>query len=162
MGARISIQFANGNRKSPVLFSHWGGESIIDKVNEYLEELKAEQTDNGISYPLDRLEPSTVMVDFIRDLTKDMSRVSSDYYLGIDENDGDNSDYGHHVISLKDKEELNFDSIANNYVNGNLREFRKQLNKLNAYDMARFLDHCKYYYSDLTAEEVTRQLKLIQ
>lgn len=102
MGNRISIQFKNGEDESPVLFSHWGGEEFKQEAEDYVTELKGEigmKSTNGLS-PLDRLEPGTVMVDFIRQTTKDMKRVESDLYLGKDENDGDNSDNGHHIIEL--------------------------------------------------------------
>jgi hypothetical protein len=100
MGARISIQFSKGKEKSPVLFRHWGGEEFGIEAKTYVKKLKKEIKNNNGCTPLDRLEPNTVMVDFIREVTKDMDRVDSDLYLGLDENDGDNSDYGHHIISL--------------------------------------------------------------
>ena len=40
------------------------------------------------------------MVDFIRHLTKNMDRIESNYYMGKDGNDGDNSDNGHYVFDL--------------------------------------------------------------
>lgn len=103
MGNRISIQFKNGEDESPVLFSHWGGEEFKQEAEDYVTELKGEigmKNPMTGTEPLDRLEPGTVMVDFIRQITKNMDRVKSDLYLGKDENDGDNSDNGHHVIEL--------------------------------------------------------------
>lgn len=163
MGARISIQFANGNETSPVLFSHWGGEEFIDEANTYLQELKAEVT-NKVTEPLDRLSPQTVMVDFIRYLTKDMERSSSNLYLGVDENDGDNSDYGHHVIDLAAEASLpvDFEHIANNYINGNLKDFRIQVSNLSLYQLADFTVYCQENCSELTAGEIAKQLKLMQ
>lgn len=163
MGARISIQFANGNETSPVLFSHWGGEEFIDEVNTYLQELKAEVT-NKVTEPLDRLSPQTVMVDFIRYLTKDMERSSSNLYLGVDENDGDNSDYGHHVIDLAAEASLpvDFEHIANNYINGNLKDFRIEVSNLSLYQLADFTVYCQENCSQLTASEIANQLKLMQ
>lgn len=166
MGSRISIQFANGKETSPVLFSHWGGEEFIDEANTYLQELKAEQGDTGISYPLDRLEPRTVMVDFIRYITKDLDRVSSDLYLGVDENDGDNSDYGHHVINLDADPTMDLvtdnEILVNNYINGNLKDFRIAVDKLNLYQLANFIVYCQENCSQLTAGEIAKQLKLMQ
>lgn len=98
MGARISIAFKKGDQKSVALFSHWGGTEFADGAREYVKELKEER--KGQTMPLDRFEPDTVMVDFIRHATKDLKRVESDLYLGKDENDGDNSDYGHADIEL--------------------------------------------------------------
>lgn len=163
MGARISIQFANGNETSPVLFSHWGGEEFLDEVNTYLQELKAEVT-NKVTEPLDRLSPQTVMVDFIRYLTKDMERSSSNLYLGVDESDGDNSDYGHHVIDLASEASLpvDFENIANNYINGNLKDFRIQVSNLSLYQLADFTVYCQENCSKLTASEIAKQLKLMQ
>ena len=102
MGARISIQFEKKDEKSVVLFSHWGGEEFKKGAEDFVEELKQEiaTTKNAVSYPLTRLEPQTVMVEFVRYITRGMERVESDLYLGVDSDDGDNSDYGHHVISL--------------------------------------------------------------
>ena len=98
MGDRISIQFVNGSEKSVVLFSHWGGIGFRDSAIRYVETLpKGSQTT-----PLDRREPETVMVDFIRFITKNEEKVDSDLYLGFNETDGDNSDNGHHLIDLKE------------------------------------------------------------
>lgn len=100
MGARISVQFENQGEKSVVLFSHWGGEEFAKEAKKYVKNLKKERGDAQMM-PLDRLEPNTVMVDFIRELTSKMPRVESDLYLGSDSGDGDNGDYGHHIIKLK-------------------------------------------------------------
>lgn len=106
MGDRISIQFKNGRDKSVVLFSHWDGLTMLNMVKDYFKELKREFVYNAIDEksnvrePLDRLEPETIMVDFIRWFTKGMDRVTSNYYLGKTENDGDNSDNGHHIIDV--------------------------------------------------------------
>lgn len=104
MGDRVSIQFENKGVKSVVLFSHWGGMDFKETAEDYVEDLKARKK-GEIGMPLDRLEPSVVMVDFIRHITKDHERVKGGYYLGTTENDGDNSDNGHHLISLGDEKE---------------------------------------------------------
>lgn len=106
MGDRISLQFKNENDKSIVLFSHWGGMDFYREALQYADDLKEElkagtgKNQYTASGPLGRLEPQTVMVDFVRHVTKDMDRVSSDLYFGFNENDGDNSDNGHFVIDL--------------------------------------------------------------
>ena len=99
MGDRISISFKKGDNESVVLFSHWGGKSFLEEAREYVKELKEEKKGSSM-FPLDRLEPETVMVDFIRHLTHYMGRVESDLYLGKTPEDGDNSDNGHFVIDL--------------------------------------------------------------
>ncbi len=104
MGDRISISFRNEKntwlKESVTLFSHWGGQGFATKAKEYVRNLKKRNTNDRIVQPLDRLEPNTVMVDFIRHITKNMKRVESDLYLGKDEMDGDNSDNGHTTIDL--------------------------------------------------------------
>jgi hypothetical protein len=108
MGDRISIQFKQGSDKSPVLFSHWGGNHMLDLANEYAEELNKDAIKEGATWPLFRKEVGTVIVDFIRWLCngkyyKPNERVQSDLCLGVNENDGDNSDNGHHIIDLDKK-----------------------------------------------------------
>ena len=99
MGDRVSIQFKNGKETSIVLFSHWGGMDFVKNAKQYVKELKAEVGTKEVN-PLDRLEPDVVMVDFIRHITKNLNRVESDLYVAKTENEGDNSDNGHHIILL--------------------------------------------------------------
>lgn len=99
MGDRISISFKNGFNESVCLFSHWGGKEFLEDAKQYVVDLEKER--EGSCNPIDRLEPETVMVDFIRYLTKDMKRVESDLYLGASQHDGDNSDNGHFTINLR-------------------------------------------------------------
>ena len=74
MGARISIQFKKDKEKSICLFAHWGGIELVQKVVTYLKELKTEHESqhSQIVEPLDRMEPNTVIVDFIRYITKQL------------------------------------------------------------------------------------------
>jgi hypothetical protein len=103
MGDRISISFKNGDEESVALFSHWGGKVFLNEALRYVKQLKMyieKQDKNGV-YPLSRLEPRTVMVDFIKSLTENMKgRVDSDLYIGKNGDDGDNSDNGHFIIDL--------------------------------------------------------------
>jgi len=98
MGDRISISFKNGTEESVVLFNHWEGIYFKKNIENYYKELKKDI--NGQTMPLDRLEPNTVMIDFIRWLTKDEKRIESSIYLGADEFAGDNSDNGHWTFDL--------------------------------------------------------------
>jgi hypothetical protein len=100
MGDRVSISFRKGQEESVALFSHWGGRMFVAVARGYVRELKDEAQQAGSTFPLFRLEPQTVMVDFIRMLTQGVTRVQHDYYLGRDKDDGDNSDNGHFVIDL--------------------------------------------------------------
>jgi hypothetical protein len=106
MGDRVSISFVKRGRESVTLFSHWGGRSFVDDAVLYVKELRTEMSkiDRSGTYPLSRLDPETVMVDFIRDQTKGLNRVESDLYLGVDSSDGDNSDNGHARIDLETAE----------------------------------------------------------
>ena len=103
MGDRVSIAFKNGNETSVTLFHHWGGMEFVEKARDYAEDLRNEIAKKEYQGdPIGRLEPNTVMVDFIRYLTIGFGqqRVTSSLYLGKDGNDGDNSDNGHHIINL--------------------------------------------------------------
>jgi hypothetical protein len=105
MGDRISISFVKDvmeeyQEESVALFSHWDGLDFLTNVKEYLTQLKEIIGDKKIMEPLDRLEPNTVMVDFIRWNFKSKNVIKSNYYLGRDRNDGDNSDNGHYVVNL--------------------------------------------------------------
>lgn len=99
MGDRVSIQFKKDTELSIVLFSHWDGMSLVDTAKRYVIELK-DKNPGKIMKPIHRLEPQTVMVDFVRYLTKELEQVESNYYFGFSETDGDNSDNGHFIISL--------------------------------------------------------------
>ena len=116
MGDRVSISFVQDrsevDRKmfggpkqdeSVVLFNHWGGEQFPKEAVDYLRELHQEKS-NFEGEPLGRLEPSTVMVDFMRwflwNTFRDGKRVTRTIYLGTDANDGDNSDNGHYTINV--------------------------------------------------------------
>jgi hypothetical protein len=99
MGDRVSIQFEDECDKSPVLFHHWGGRGFVRMAVEYAERLRERNCEQW-GTPLTRCEAQTTLVDFIRHVTTGMDRVESDLYLGVDENDGDNSDNGHWVIKI--------------------------------------------------------------
>lgn len=102
MGDRISISFRNGEDTSVALFHHWGGMDFLDRAKEFVDELRTKK--EGKEYmPLDRLEPSIVMVQFIHVYTAENygdDEIESSLYLGKDGNDGDNSDNGHFEIDV--------------------------------------------------------------
>ena len=106
MGDRVSVSFRQGKRESVALFAHWGGPEFPDLARKYLAELDQE-VPVKIGNPLTRREPEIIMVDFIvwlyrnKELSGEGEHVSSSFYLGKDQHDGDNSDNGHHVIDLE-------------------------------------------------------------
>jgi hypothetical protein len=102
MGDRISISFRNGERESITFFSHWNGRSLLEKVEEFYKELSdhLEGWDKW-SVPLSRLEPDTVIINFIVWGLGDSLWIDSNYYLGKNQYDGDNSDNGHWVFDLQ-------------------------------------------------------------
>lgn len=103
MGNKISISFEKNGKESVTLFSHWQGIQLKDDAEHYINKLLndiKEDKEMLKSMPLGRLEPGTVMVDFIRHITKNLKRIESDFYLGKSQYDGDNSDNGHHRINL--------------------------------------------------------------
>jgi len=102
MGDRVSVQFRctdnEGVRSSVVLFSHWGGKAFARRAYRYALELRGET--DGALMPLDRFDPETVMVDFIREVTREQDRVRCDLYLGASVANGDNTDNGHYIVWL--------------------------------------------------------------
>ena len=103
MGDRASISFKNGTEKSVVFFSHWDGKELFRKAKEYVTVLKQDIKYKDVSdiYPLGRLEPDTVMVDFIINYVgRNQGRIQSNYYVVASEEQGDNSDNGHLEIEL--------------------------------------------------------------
>ena len=128
MGDRVSIQFANEDMewgdKSVVLFHHWGGRKFVDFATAWAFEFKRDMKKFAKSKgndPTTRLEPNNVMLQFIKAMSiyKHSDAFKYSYfedgehkykeelmcysiYLGKDENDGDNSDNGNHVIELSD------------------------------------------------------------
>ena len=114
MGDRVSISFRNEEDESVTLYSHNGGMSFVNKAKEYVRELKNAIKERNSFHPLDRMEPRTVMVDFIRHITKNEEKIESDLYLEKDEDAGDNSDNGHYEIDLvEEKKEKNYIVVIN-------------------------------------------------
>ena len=101
MGNRASVSFSKDGCESVTLFSHWGGREFQNRAkNLALELKKAANAPEIMNSPLGRLEPGTVMVEFIRQETKELDLVTGNYYLGKDSGSGDNSDNGHLIIRL--------------------------------------------------------------
>jgi hypothetical protein len=111
MGDRVSISFVKVEKgkvteESVALFHHWGGQDFPKFAQEYIKGLLKDNPtgkDQRHCYPLERREPSIVMVDFIRHLIvtdKQTESIKSSIYLGKDRNDGDNSDNGHFQIDV--------------------------------------------------------------
>lgn len=95
MGNRISLQFVNKKDKSVVLFSQRDGIKIVKEANKFVKGLDEINSSN----PFSRREPNTIMINFILKYIKKYP-VDSNYYLGKNENNGDNSDNGHFKIKL--------------------------------------------------------------
>ena len=113
--------------KSVVLFHHWGGEWFPKLAKEWIKNhnlLLANDRQNNASCPISRMDVDNLMMQFIRflanesefdsswgvniawesfdthTLPKNKNYFTSSVYLGKDENDGDNSDNGHHEIEV--------------------------------------------------------------
>lgn len=97
MGDRASVSFKRNDWESVTLFAQWGGKAFHTRARALGKELKA-RPDRGT--PLSRRDPPTVMVEFIRREVKDEPEVTSNWYLGHDSADGDNSDNGHVTVNL--------------------------------------------------------------
>lgn len=117
MGDRVSVQFERGGERSVAFFAHWGGTDFPKTALQYAKDLMNDMKrgGHGMTWPLSRYEPNTVMMDFVRHLAvtgrwsrpsgskmgQELgNRVMSSDYFGKDENDGDNSDNGNYVINL--------------------------------------------------------------
>lgn len=109
MGNRISFSFVKGKEESISFFSHWDGQELLDKVTTFLEKvdktLKLNKHNESFSTPFSRKEPINLMLNFIiwfcsnYDKTKG-DWIESNYYLGKDKEDGDNSDNGHFLVDV--------------------------------------------------------------
>jgi len=117
MGDRISIQFEKNRDLSGVLFSHWDGLSLKERAEAYINVLVTksilkfqEKGKHSRTYPLDRLEPETVMVSFISEIIGQGDRIESNYYIPDTADNGDNSDSSHHIIDIKKIEDTLWDA----------------------------------------------------
>ena len=103
MGNSVSISFKTDGMESVTLFSHWEGENLVKAAIRYGEEL-CTKVNNGAypCLPLGRLEASTVVLDFIRHLIQHerLEVISSNFYLGVDQDDGDNGYNGHFIVEF--------------------------------------------------------------
>ncbi len=128
MGDRVSIQFKNKDMEwggeSVVLFHHWGGKKFAEFAKAWASDFKnniKQYTKSKGNDPVTRLEPQNIMVQFLKHIsdnaqthglnynvyvdgkyTKITDLLSYSMYFGKDENDGDNSDNGHHIIELSE------------------------------------------------------------
>jgi len=101
MGDRCSIAFVNGDRKSVVLSVNWALPAFVTEVVDYVAALKAEiaglKPENRKAFPIYRMEPDIVIVDFITWFAYEMVRVDEGLYLSKDEesaaNDGNHFDF---------------------------------------------------------------------
>lgn len=87
MGDAVSIRFVLRGQEarasqSPYLRSHWGGDGFRDFARDYARRLVAGR--KGQKLPLDRHEPQTVIVDFVRAVLADqrLDVVERDLLLG--------------------------------------------------------------------------------
>lgn len=99
MGNRASVSFKKGKWVSATLNSHWDGKGLFAAARKCVKELKR----NAHKYrglPIGRGDPDTVMVEFVRQLTKDLPIVDGNYRLVPSPDDSDNSDQGHVTIEL--------------------------------------------------------------
>lgn len=109
MGNSISISFLKRNVddedeivESVVLFSHWQGRRLLALACTYLEQLRAANRGRSSldSWPLERLEPRTVIVDFIGWMSSAMPLMSRDIYLGRVQVDSRYLHHGHFTFDL--------------------------------------------------------------
>lgn len=71
MGDRICLTFVdNSGERSPCLYSHWGGMTLIGEAEEFWKKYIQDRTpdDSVCARPI-RTEPSNFMVNFVSHLT---------------------------------------------------------------------------------------------
>lgn len=100
MGDRVSFQFVNGDKKSVVMYDQSGGMELIHVAQLYADSMKERFAKlEDIHFPLERLEPSIAMVDFISKMFKG-EEVMMHYRLYQDVEHSPYVDNGHHLINL--------------------------------------------------------------
>ena len=65
MGDKICIRFVDKHCKSAVLYSHWRGKTLLQDVNDFMEELNERVPPDTEVYPLQRREPEIMMTNFV-------------------------------------------------------------------------------------------------
>jgi hypothetical protein len=104
MGNRISIQFGQHYTDesiwlSAVLCHHWGGRYFVNEAVDFINSLIIDRKHDKISGPLTRLDPDAIMVAFVQNLPK-----SDSLRLVPTKDDCDNSDNGHFILWLDNRE----------------------------------------------------------
>ena len=101
MSDSVSISFKNGDQESVILTSDWSCFAFLDDIviyhSQLVKTIKEQTAAGNIRTPLFRKEPNTVMVDFIRWLTKRMRVVETDYHMSAKKNSGE---MGHCTFDL--------------------------------------------------------------
>ena len=107
MGDRVSIQYGSHREDgteqlSAVLKHHWGGPEFAFDALEFARIGIESMSDNKISTPLSRGEPSAVMVSLVGQLVSEYNARQREHSLRLvpTPNDCDNSDNGHFIVWL--------------------------------------------------------------
>lgn len=70
--------------------------------------------------------------------------------------------YPHADPPVKERiDQLSFESILSNYINGNLKTFRRELDSMDSKELADFVVYCQDIYPQLDSKEIAHQLNLI-
>lgn len=103
MGDAVTIRFllrgeeAVADRR-PYLRSHWGGDGFRDLALSYAQGLCRDR--KGERYPLDRMEPGTVLVDFLRIVLEQHGRGPVERDLCLSAGDPALDDSRHYDVVL--------------------------------------------------------------
>ena len=127
MGDRVSISFKDSDgEESPALFHHWGGTDFPEHALAWLKAFKQKTEEKEKNdFFKNRLEARTMLAQFLsyigrekldreikeiiyvdedkkdfrpKEVIYDDDTLSHSIYMGVDKNDGDNSDNGHYII----------------------------------------------------------------
>lgn len=83
MGDRATVQFASPEGAlSACLYSHNGGHEFVMSAMAYARQcVTAALTHKGVSYPLNRCDPDSVMFNFVRSIQPVGVVFTGDYFL---------------------------------------------------------------------------------
>lgn len=102
MGERSSVSFKGSDgEESPAVYSSWGGLSLPSSALQFARDLAEAKKDSDGRWPLDRLEPDVVILEFIRKgLDAGMITTEGTWRIRQQGSDTFADTWGHYVIDL--------------------------------------------------------------
>lgn len=69
--------------------------------------------------------------------------------------------FPHESAPSKNFDDLEYNLVVSNFINGNLKDFRRQLDSMDSKELADFVVYCQEFYPQLDSKEIAHQLNLI-